>query len=292
MVWKGLVAALVGVVMAVGTADAQTHYALKKDARGAWIKNFYPLYDALARQDEATVRRLTPQAEAINAYGEAGATPLSWFMTGFENTPEELRILAHLLDSGADPNQPDAGLPDGSPQRTGVPVLAGRHASAEATQILLDHGLRFDTPEAREGLIEAAAAGNLGFLRAIDAAGMLTEETIRTIPLLAVAALQGEFFTVGYLLDRGAEPNGVRLDGFLPLHWAVLKDQPGVVRRLLQAGADPQLTTAYPHNPAFDGLTALELVEVLRAQAGVAPGSPFLTDVRALLTEHGQKKKK
>ena len=279
----GLFVLLLAAAAVVPAAQAQTSYALTTDAQGKWLRGFYPLYEALARGDLPAVKRLTPQGEAINAFGEAGATPLSWLLTTFENTPEDLQILAHLLESGADPNQPDAASADGTPQRAGTYLYAGRNASAEATRLLLAHGMTFDTPAGHEAIVEAAAAGNMGFLRAVRAAGQLTEQHLATLPLLAVAALKGEYLTVGYLLDLGADPDGVRLDGFLPLHWAVLRDHPGVARRLLAAGADPAQRTRYDANPDFHDRTALELVDVLRTLQGAGPDDPFMSDVRAAL---------
>lgn len=278
-------AALVLSFAAAGSARAQTTYALTSNDRGTWIKGFYPLYEALAQRNVGEVKRLTPRGKGINSFGEAGATPLSWLLTTFRNTPAELQILEHLLENGADPNQPDAQLEDGTPQRAGTHLYAGRNASSEATRLLLDHGMTFDTPEAEEAFVEAAAKGNLGFLRTAAAMGHLTPDRLARLPLLAVAALQGQYLAAGFLLERGAAPDSVRLDGFLPLHWAVLRNQPGVVRLLLDAGADPALRTRYRDNPDFDGLTALELIDVLRAQDGAGPDDPYLSEIRALLEQ-------
>lgn len=263
--------------------QAQRSYALRTDDRGAWIEGFYPLYEALAQRDLATVRRLTPSGPAINGHGEAGATPLSWLLTGFENTPEELAILAHLLDGGADPNRLDAASDDGVPPRAGVHLYAARHAGAAATQLLLDHGMRFDTPEAKEALLEASASGNLGFLRAVDAAGQFVPADLERLPLLAVAAIQGEYLAVGYLLDQGARPDSVRLDGLTPLHWAVLHGETGIARQLLDAGADPAVRTAYAPNPDYDGKTALELIEVVRLHEGADASDAILLEMEQLL---------
>lgn len=279
---RGVLILVAGCLLIARDGQSQTTYMLRPSSQGPWIQNYYPLYEALAQRDLAAVKRLTPRGEGINAFGEAGATPLSWFMTLYANTPEELQILEHLLESGADPNRLDASVEAGVPPRTGVHLYAARRASGEAVRLLLEHGMTFDTHEKQEAFVEAAAAGNLDFLRAVHAAGLLTQDHLETLPLLSVAALQGEYLTTGYLLKLGADPNGVRLDGFLPLHWAVLRDRPGVVRLLLEAGADPEAHTAYAANPDLDGLTARGLVDVLRRQQE-EPDPAYLKEVEAAL---------
>lgn len=71
---------------------------------------------------------------------------------------------------------------------------------------------------------------------------------------LLEAAKEGSTDMVRSLLDRGADVNAKDDDGWTPLHWAAVLEQPEIARTLLDRGADI-------HARNNDGLTPLQVAE-------------------------------
>ncbi len=80
---------------------------------------------------------------------------------------------------------------------------------------------------------------------------MARNESIRVTPLHSAAA-GSHSGIVKLLLEAGADPNASQDGGFTPLHSAAQNDDRESVEALLAAGADPA-------RPADDGRTAAEL---------------------------------
>lgn len=93
-------------------------------------------------------------------------------------------------------------------------------------------------PTQRQQLVEAAASGDLERIRLYIAAGVDVNgfNEFRRTPLMA-AALMGQVEAVDMLLDGGADPRRTSSKQFGPLHCGA--EFPEIVRRLLDAGADP-----------------------------------------------------
>lgn len=89
-------------------------------------------------------------------------------------------------------------------------------------------------------MFDLARAGETAPLAAYVEAGVpvdLTDASGNT--LLMLAAYHGNVATVTMLAEHGADPNRLNDRGQSPLAGAVFKDEPDVVRALVEAGADP-----------------------------------------------------
>lgn len=93
-------------------------------------------------------------------------------------------------------------------------------------------------------MFDLARAGEGQRLAAYVDAGVpvdLTDAAGNT--LLMLAAYHGHARTVGLLAERGADADRVNDRGQSPLAGAVFKDEPDVVRTLVDVGADPDAGT-------------------------------------------------
>ncbi len=93
-------------------------------------------------------------------------------------------------------------------------------------------------------MFDLAREGDAERLDAYIAAGVpanLTDAAGNT--LLMLAAYHGHATCVAMLAGRGADVNRPNDRGQTPLAGAVFKDEPDVVRTLLEAGADPDAGT-------------------------------------------------
>jgi hypothetical protein len=131
---------------------------------------------------------------------------------------------------------PGVGARDG--QGRSLLLLALFHRLDGAAAALLAH--RGDDLDA----LEAAATGRVQRLRALlaeDAAGVLAVRTWEGFDAIALAAFLGGSEAVGLLLAHGAEPegDGANVLGVRPVHAAAAARDAASMRRLLEAGADP-----------------------------------------------------
>lgn len=100
---------------------------------------------------------------------------------------------------------------------------------------------------------------------------------------LLVACAAGELAAVEQALGAGAAVNGRDPDGNAPLHHAVAHRRTAIVRRLLAAGADPDLGAAEHDAPVFAGLSARGKVGPYTSRIE----GPEHLELITLLLEHG-----
>lgn len=104
-------------------------------------------------------------------------------------------------------------------------------------------------------LHEAARDGRLDDIRkhVKDGLGIDERDPAGATPL-HVAVDEGQEQAALLLLELGADPNAADDKGFSPLHLAVIREAPGVVRALLEAkGIDVNPKSFPPQRPEFDG---------------------------------------
>jgi ankyrin repeat protein len=135
-----------------------------------------------------------------------------------------------------------------------------------------------------KGLCDALETGNTNYLQQYLASGgnangpiQLTRFERGNGPLLDIAIQNGQLGTVGFLLGKGANPNQRDSAMHTPLEWAIggsKNDVPHetrvqIFKRLLQAGADPNVTVSSEegYTPLFHAafLGESEMVSILLA---------------------------
>jgi len=139
-------------------------------------------------------------------------------------------------------------------------------------------------PDVDKKLCDALETGNNSYLQQYLASGGNVNGPIQLArfergsgPLLDVAILNGQLGTVDFLLGKGANPNQRDSATHTPLEWAIggsKNDVPHEIRvqifkRLLQAGADPNLRVSSEegYTPLFHAafLGESEMVSILLA---------------------------
>ena len=137
-----------------------------------------------------------------------------------------------------------AASPDLKSVRNGVgetPLhYAATYGSVESVRILLDRGA---DPNARNNaevtpLIYAAYTFEKARLLVEKGANVNAHARNGITPLIVAASVHGNTATVGYLLEKGADPKATRANGGDALQAAAFKSEAEAVRLLLAKGAD------------------------------------------------------
>ena len=239
-----------------------------------------PLHYAARYAHPDLVRLLAQQGAALDARGRSGMTPLMQAAAWSGDSAEAARALVEagadvsataddgrtalhyaaafdapavarvLLDAGADPDA-DA---EGEYSRSGTPLFWAFSGGVEASvaPLLLEAGADplADSPAGVPVVAVAARDGHLGLVLPILEARPET----RLPAMVGLAAERGDAAGVGALLALGLPPDAERGFGQTPLvdatilpgDWVVetmgeAYDPAGVLRALLDAGADPDL---------------------------------------------------
>ncbi len=213
------------------SASLKCALALCLAATAAWAAADLRLMDAVKRRDAKAFETLLGQGADIDAAAPDGATALAWaaFLdlqdmaekliahgakintaNDYGETPLTLalangnaRLVERLLKAGADPK---ATRWNGE---TTLMIAAGV-GSVEEVRMLLDRGLDVNGAEPK-----------------------------RLQNALMWAASEGHAGVVDLLIQKGANVNAASKGGFTALVFATLKNDAPTVRRILQAGADP-----------------------------------------------------
>ena len=160
---------------------------------------FYHLYTAIARNDLAAVKRLTPNSGSINSIDRSsGATPLTWAsMRGIK--PE---IAAWLISKGADLEKRDG---EGETPLT-TAALYGNH---QVVRLLLAKGANPHTPNDRGTPPIILACGQHGHLEAVKllAAGEVGIQGKLGIEAIETARAFHKTEIVQYLREKGIRPS-------------------------------------------------------------------------------------
>jgi ankyrin repeat protein len=191
---------------------------------------------ALKARDLAQVLNLVRrQPELVHAADDDGNTPLHCVA---QMRPANLEWLDALLQSGADPNAPNAlGLTPLHVSLFRNHLWTNKHDNWLGAGYLLAHGADYD-------ICIAAAAGDIEFVRAhLEEDPVLAnfQDTMKKRPL-SNAIEFGHFEIARLLLEHGADPNAPEASPFktYPLVAAVDHDNLELVKFLLERGADPE----------------------------------------------------
>jgi ankyrin repeat protein len=178
-----------------------------------------PLMVAARSGNANVVEQLLVRGANVNAPAARGQTALMWAVA--QKHPDVVRVLIeHRADIHARSeswSQVEAVSPHGHP---------GYNRS-------IPYGN--NTP-----LMFAARSGDLASAKLLVAAGAdVNDQDARGVSVVVLAAHSGFRDLVGFLLDKGADPNSSTA-GFTALHEAIMRRDEALVRTLLSRGADPQ----------------------------------------------------
>jgi len=189
------------------------------------------LIEAVKNRDVKAAAALITQHADLNAAQPDGATALAWAV--FLDLPD---VAGKLIDAGANVNT------TGEYGETPL-TLALANGDVALTEKLLKAGA--DPKAARwngeTALMIAAGAGSAGEVKLLIDAGLDVNATEghKGQNALMWAAAEGHPDVVDVLIQKGANVNATTKSGFTPLTFAVMKNDAASVRRLIQAGADP-----------------------------------------------------
>ncbi|GAB3828522.1 ankyrin repeat domain-containing protein [Hymenobacter jeollabukensis] len=180
------------------------------------------------RVDKEVARACLAAGVSLLDQDEAGRTPLHVLLEGSDSL--RLEVLELYLTHGARLEVADsAGF-------TPLARAAGRGELAPV-QRLLAHGAAPNGKPKQPPLVQAAATGSEGAVRALLQAGAQPGRcaTGGMSPLLAaVSSAYPSFAIVRSLLDAGADPNQANREGYTPLHWLV-QHQADFLRQLTRS---------------------------------------------------------
>ena len=232
--WLVVVAAASAGVTLVATAAAAT------------------LVDAAEQDDRAAALRLLAQGANPNTPGPDGTTAIMWAASN-----DDLELVGALIKAGADV---------GAKNQFGTSALteAAIVGSAPVIGALLQAGADPNTanPEGETPLMAVARSGHVEAARRLLAAGadINVKEAFGGQSALMWAAAQSQAEMVGFLASHGADlnargvvhqwerkviteprPKDMNKGGFTPLLYAAREGCVECARRLMAAGADPDL---------------------------------------------------
>jgi ankyrin repeat protein len=239
---------------AIKTATYATFAALTFGA--AWQSASATITRAAREADLDEVRALIQAGEDVNAPEADGTSALLW--AAYEAHPDLVKL---LIEAGADPN---------AANRFGMtPLLqASRYGDVATIQVLLDAGadIHVTHPSGETALMAAARSGSVAAVSLLLERGADPNaiEHLQGQTALMWATAEGHLNVVDALLKAGADPNmqahvteltkrSSRADypsgGFTALMFAARDANEAITRRLVEGGADLNLTNA-------DGATA------------------------------------
>ena len=200
-------------------------------AASCWAATDYSLIEAIQRRDVKAADALIAQHANVDAALPDGATALAWAVfLDLQDTA------AKLIDAGANVNtRGDYGeTPLSLALANGNAALARRLLSAGADPNVT----RWNGETA---LMIAAGAGSAEEVKLLLAAGVdgNAAEREKGQDALMWAAAEGHREVVDLLLQRGANVKAASKSGFTALLFATMRNDSASVRRLLEAGADP-----------------------------------------------------
>jgi ankyrin repeat protein/mono/diheme cytochrome c family protein len=196
-----------------------------------------PLHWAI--HDEAKVRLLLSNGANVNARQAQGRTPL-YLATMLGNGVPTMRL---LLNSGADPSL--AMINGQTPL-----MMAAARGNVEGMRLLIEKGADVNSKDGagENALMAACASKNPRAVQLLIEQGAdVKVRSKRNETALGFAATAGEQASVEMLVAKGADVNARNFRGYSPLMFAAGSDAmpAGIIRLLLDKGADPSFTGDY-----------------------------------------------
>lgn len=204
-----------------------------------------PLLAAAAR-DESKVHLLLERGADPKAVSDFGRGALHVAAL----SDKSLVSLRLLLERGAEADRPDI---EGA-----TPLwLAAGGGNLTGARALLDGGASpRHKAKGRDGatpLVPALGASNLAMVRLLIDGGARWTDGVEVWGSTALheATLSGDLETVLYLLELGADPNRVDVDGRSSVHYAAMQyfGKPDLARALQKRGGNPRLLDAHGETP-------------------------------------------
>jgi ankyrin repeat protein len=156
-----------------------------------------------------------------------------------------LRAATALLDAGADPNTGFWTTGKFPEFETALYGAAGVAHHPEMTRLLLERGA---DPNDVEAVYHSPETRNNGAMMLLVETGRITADNLSL--MLIRKHDWHDYHGAKYLLEHGANPNGVRSRGWLPMHHALARDNAlSMFELLLDHNADPTAVN--------DGLSAI-----------------------------------
>jgi len=200
-------------------------------AVSCWAATDFSLIDAVKRRDIKAADALLARRVNVNAALPDGATALSWAV--FLDLPD---LAGKLIQAGANVNA--AGEYGETPLTL---ALANGDVALAARLLKAGADPKATRWNGETTLMIAAGAGSVEEVKLLLAAGVDVNgvEPRRGQNALMWAAAEGHPDVLDCLIQKGALVNAATQSGFTPLAFAAMKNDAASVRRLIQAGADP-----------------------------------------------------